>query len=126
MRTSRTLPLLLPVVVLAILAFAAAPALAVEGGPQWTLSSVARPTNLAPGAKTGEDYYQVLLTNSGGAASNGSPVTITDELPRGLTLDPVGASGTNPFAELVSPTANFKCALRACTYTAVVVPRRNH
>ncbi len=127
MRTSRTLTLLfVPVVVLVILAFVAAPALAVEGGPQWTLSSVARPTNIAPGAKPGEDYYQVLLTNSGGAASNGSSVTITDELPRGLTIDPAGVSGINPLAGVggraAFPEANFSCALRACTYTAVVVP----
>ena len=54
-------------------------------GPQWTISSVSRPTNFAVAGK--EDAYVVLVTNTGGAASNG-PVTITAELPPGLSPAP--------------------------------------
>ena len=114
---------------LATLAFAATPALAETTGPQWTVSSVSRPTNFAPesGAK-GEDAYVVLVTNSGGAGSSGT-VTVTDELPEGLALAPEGASGETSFAAANEPTAvapyseapkYLECVLRTCTYTGPV------
>src|SRR5271155_680318 len=84
-------------------------ALAAGSGPQWSVSGVSRPTVFVVGAGVGEDYYSVLVTNTGGAAADcteaqhdkeevekkgsevcpvGSPVvssvTITDELPVGL------------------------------------------
>jgi uncharacterized repeat protein (TIGR01451 family) len=103
---------------------------------QWTISAVSNPTNLSPSAEPGEDYYRVLLTNTGGAASNG-PVTVTDELPAGLSIAPRGASGVDPVAEAANggfegdpglpssgepATAHFSCALASCTYSAVVIP----
>ncbi len=106
-----------------LLAFAVSPALAAESGPQWTVASVSRPTNFAPtGDKTG-DAYVVTVTNTGGAATNGTPVTVTDELPPGLSLDPAGASGED---ELVASHgeqgAKLVCVFGSCTYTGVVVP----
>jgi hypothetical protein len=91
-----------------------------ETGPRWTVSSVSSPTNIDPAAGPGEDSYQVTLTNTGDASSEG-PIEITDEPPAGLALDPVGASGENPLDER-SPHAGFSCALRTCTFTGVVVP----
>jgi uncharacterized repeat protein (TIGR01451 family) len=91
-----------------------------ENGSQWTVSAVSSPTNVNPAAKPGEDSYQVTVTNTGDAPSEG-PVEITDELPEGLSLDTTGTSGENPLDES-SPHTGFSCLLRACTFTGVVVP----
>ena len=56
-------------------------ALAVTGPPQWTVTAVSTPTNLVPGDEKGNQSYDVTITNTGGAPSNGEPVTITDTLP---------------------------------------------
>lgn len=64
---SWTLAPLLVLVVLSGLAFTAASASAETTGPQWTVSSVSRPTNFALGST--EDSYVVLVTNTGGAPS---------------------------------------------------------
>jgi hypothetical protein len=50
---------------LAILAFAATPAMAETPTPQWTVSAVSRPTTFAVGST--EDSYVVVVTNTGGA-----------------------------------------------------------
>ena len=49
------------------LAFTATSASAETPTPQWTVSSVSRPTNFAPGGNTGGDEYVALVTNTGGA-----------------------------------------------------------
>ena len=88
--------------------------------PQWTVTSVSAPTNFAPGDESGEDTYRVIVTNTGGASSDGEPVTITDLLPAGLTLDRAGAGG---YAETPSLTdVPLSCVLATCTYTGVVIP----
>ena len=104
--------------------FATASALAAgEGAPQWTVSSVSRPTNFKPGDQSGEDAYVVSVTNTGGAASNGEPVTISDELPSGLSLDPAGAAGHDELLSLEKkPGAALTCVLSSCTFTGAVVP----
>jgi uncharacterized repeat protein (TIGR01451 family) len=111
------------------LLLAASPSFAAESRvPQWTVSSVSVPTNFNPAARPGEDRYKVLVTNSGSASSAG-PVTITDELPDGVTLDPAGASGVNTLAGgfdtidgSEKPGEHFSCVLATCTYTGVVIP----
>jgi uncharacterized repeat protein (TIGR01451 family) len=85
--------------------------------PHWTVTSVSRPTNFKPGDQSGEDSYRVTVTNTGGAASDGTPIEITDELPEGLTLDPAGASAEDMLSE-----EPIKCFARTCTYTGMVVP----
>ena len=75
-----------------VLAFAPSAALASEGGPRWTVTSVSTPTNFGPGDQSGDDAYRISVTNTGGASSNG-PVTVEDVLPQGLTLDRAGAEG---------------------------------
>ncbi len=65
--------------------------------------------------------YIVIVTNTGGSSSEGSsPVTITDELPEGLSLGASGASGTD---ELTGSSAGFSCQDTSCTYTGEVVPQ---
>ncbi len=106
-------------------AFGASVAQASTASPQWTVTATSRPTNLKAGDKNGEDAYIVTLTNSGGASSDGSPVTITDELPEGLSLDPLEALGEDEHAAVTKPGsehANFSCVLRTCSYTGVVIP----
>jgi hypothetical protein len=114
------------------LAGAEVPASALAAGPQWTVASVSRPTNFAPGDQSGEDSYVLTITNTGDRPSDGSPITITDELPEGVSLDPAGAIGENQLwhVELngggaeqeVTPGEHFTCAANACTYNAVVIP----
>jgi hypothetical protein len=106
---------------LALAGFAPARAAAAGGAPQWTVTAVSRPTNFRPELQPGVDAYVVTVTNTGGASSDGSPVVITDELPQGLSLDPIGASGQLAVAK-GSAGANFECVLRTCTYSGVVVP----
>jgi uncharacterized repeat protein (TIGR01451 family) len=110
---------------LALLFVGFAPPSAQAAGPQWTVTSVSSPTNFKPATEAEtEDSYKVLLTNTGSASSNGSPVTVTDVLPAGLALDSAGASGFNPLAKENGqpPEAGFSCVLRTCTYGGVVAP----
>jgi hypothetical protein len=74
----------------------ASAAAASTSAPAWTITSIAEPTNFAPGDSSGHDQYVVVASNSGGAPTDGStPITITVQLPAGLTLDPAGPSGTD-------------------------------
>jgi hypothetical protein len=91
---------------------------AVAASPQWTVTSVSSPTNFAPGGD-GVDSYLVTVTNTGGAATDGTPITIADELPAGITLGAAGASGRNT---LPPENKALSCLFRTCTYTGVVEP----
>jgi uncharacterized repeat protein (TIGR01451 family) len=81
--------------VLLIALLGAAPALA--QAPYWRLSSSAAPTNLPPG---GEGEVIVTATNLGDAAASGA-MTITDELPEGLTATAVSGSLASEKAEVL-------------------------
>jgi uncharacterized repeat protein (TIGR01451 family) len=75
------------------------------------------PTNFTPNDSTsGENFYRVLVTNSGGAPSSGT-ITLTDTLPVGLSLDPAGLSGV----EQIDGTP-LTCAGPECTYSESVPP----
>jgi hypothetical protein len=80
------------VLTLALVALPAAlPAMAqaVTPGPAWTITTTATtPTNFTPGESTGENGYVIQATNTGSRDTNGSPITITDVLPPGLTVNP--------------------------------------
>lgn len=112
---------------LAVLAaVGAAPAWAETTGPQWTVTSVSRPTNFKPGDETGDDSYRVTLTNTGGASSDGSPIVVTDELPGGLSLAPTGTSGANPLEGIAGAprTAHSAVPVAAVPTTAWSFPIR--
>ena len=104
------------IVALLVSATAAASAGAETAAPQWTVTSVAAPTNFTPGSD-GSDFYLVTVKNTGGGATDGSTVTITDELPAGLSLAPGGASGEDNLH-----ATHLTCVLRSCTYGGTVVP----
>jgi hypothetical protein len=135
----RSIPVLLA---LCALGFSSSPALAAEAAPQWTVSSVSHPTNFKPGGDKEGDEYVILVTNTGGAANAEEPragehvpipVTITDELPEGLTVAR-GVSAKDELAELASggsgaAYAEFgkDCAASgegsfSCTFDSVVEP----
>jgi hypothetical protein len=85
--------------------------------PGWSFDSVAVPTNFAPDS-SGEDSYQVTATNIGGAATNGSTITLSDALPVGLEVERVEL-------QLATPTnvADFGpslCTVDESTASAVV------
>ena len=93
------------------------PALASTPAPAWSVTSARAPTDFVPGDHSGQDSYLVSVTNSGGAPSDGSSITITDNLPSGLTLHPTGASASEGFG--------FSCSAAApivCTGTGTVPP----
>ncbi|MGA8745487.1 MAG: hypothetical protein WB507_06460 [Solirubrobacterales bacterium] len=93
------------------------PALAVDQNPQWTVTAVSMPTNFTPGDGSGEDSYRVTVTNTGGAASNGSPISIADQLPVGLSLAAASASGEDQLTH-----KPLTCVALTCTYKGTVVP----
>jgi hypothetical protein len=119
--------LLVPVVVTFAALLVLAPSALAEGGPQWSISSVSRPTNFRPGDDAHGDEFVVLVTNTGAAASSGA-VTITDQMPLGLE-PAAGASGedlligSNPggrFSSSCGPAGEEREV--SCTYTGVVPP----
>jgi hypothetical protein len=96
-------------------------------GPVWAMTSVAQPSVFARGG-TGE--FVVTVTNAGSSPTDGSPITVTDELPKanGFALGLPGASGENPLVaqknEALAPynkqPASMVCEFRSCTYSGVL------
>jgi hypothetical protein len=84
-----------PLLVLAVavsLATAASPAPAAQPAPAPALSvtSLATPTNFEPGGEPGVEYtYDLRIANLGGENTDGGPITVTDTLPKGLSVKDV-------------------------------------
>src|ERR1700693_2902550 len=84
------------------------------GIPTWTITSVSGPTDFAPGGS--EDQYTVTATNTGGAATDGSPVTIADTLPAGVTATSV--VGGDVFSSgLLSESASCELTTVTCSFS---------
>jgi hypothetical protein len=102
----------------------AAPAPAAPPAPAWNVRSVAVPTNFAPGDKSGKNFYEVMLTNVGGAVTDGSPITVTDTLPAGLTVKDIDlelpASGGNGFSDFASSICKTEKAGEVSTVTCKI------
>lgn len=72
----------------------------VSPSPDWTIDSIAAPTNFSTAqtpeceatlgkpnyAYSGCDSYEVSAMNAGSEPTDGGPVTLTDTLPAGLTV----------------------------------------
>jgi hypothetical protein len=111
-------------VLLAALA-GASPASAAVEAPGWTIDSVASPTNFSASNNNWQGLfegrpttYRVEATNAGSKVTDGSPVTITDTLPKeGLTAGAISLfarpAGANPGPDLAS--------IAGCGVTAGVV-----
>ncbi|MBO0746700.1 MAG: hypothetical protein J2O47_00030, partial [Acidimicrobiaceae bacterium] len=66
--------------------------------PAWQITSLRAPSNFIPSDSRGFNTYYVHVTNVGGAATDGSPITITDALPPGLTLNLAPSGNAIPFS----------------------------
>jgi uncharacterized repeat protein (TIGR01451 family) len=83
---------------------------AVAATPWWYVTSNAAPTNLPPG---GEGEIIVAATNIGDASMSSKPITITDSLPAGLTVQSISFlapqfSGAN-LGEFLCTTTPVSC-----------------
>ncbi len=111
------------VVVLLVLVGLCGVAGAVVPGPAWSVRTIAAPTNFLPGEETEEGQeYKIYVTNVGGGASDGSPITIADTLPPGVMLD--GRFGAGLLFDYTSGSQSISVAYCGdpCTYSAVVPP----
>ena len=90
---------LLILIVLCMASMLSASAMAVPGGPGWSIQSIAQPTDLSPAGGS----YVLIVTNVGSQPTRpGAPVTISDKLPAGT--QPAGVQG-----EEVATEAGFAC-----------------
>ncbi len=83
---------LLPLSVLLLGLLLPGVAQAATSAPSWRIESVVSPTHLAPGDESGFATYAVTARNVGGAPTDGSDITVTDELASGITVDPTPES----------------------------------
>jgi hypothetical protein len=88
MRTTTVAWLLAPALLVALVVDAP-PAHAASPAPAWTIRSVAVPTSFKPGDESVDYFYEVAVSNSGGRATDGGPITLIDTLPAGLTVKSV-------------------------------------
>jgi uncharacterized repeat protein (TIGR01451 family) len=98
----------------------AGPSLATPPSPHWSVVSESQPTYFKAGDAS--EAYVLIVRNDGGAqTTEGSPVTITDRLPAGVTATKVTATGEAANG-ISSPTYELECPVAAgaelvtCTY----------
>jgi hypothetical protein len=110
-----------------VLAVGAGDAHAVTPAPAWSITSNSSPSNFPAGGGIGQDVYALVITNIGGASTDGSPITITDVLPPGLTVNqaPVGAEIalglSNDAPDDPTPPCDFGPPV-TCTQSRVIAP----
>jgi hypothetical protein len=111
----------LALVALSCVSMLAASAVAVAPGPAFRVQLVARPTVFSAQYNgTGvPDMYQVIVTNSGSRPTDGSPVTVSDELPPGETLAVIKGAEGGPQGQSVIPC---EAAFVSCSYGAPLQP----
>jgi hypothetical protein len=98
---------------------------AAQPGPAWKISTkTLQPTNLVAGNASGKSVYFIVATNVGGAPTFG-PITITDELPEGLSLNPAPELfGLNELKVFDDQNEYYPCdkATLSCGLSKVVQP----
>src|ERR1700730_2545895 len=107
-----------------VFVFAIVPSAKAAPGGGWTLSEFSAPTVLAAG-DSGNDFLVLNATNTGGRATDGSPIVSKATLPEGLTVDPAGISTNDSIAQFASSSGgSFSCqkAPPECTFSGVVIP----
>ncbi len=102
-------------------AIGAAPSLAASAGPRWSIVSESQPTYFEAGDTS--DAYVLIVRNAGALpTTHGSPVTVADTLPAGVTATQVSARGEGPNGK-GSPKYRLTCQTPpapepvTCTYT---------
>jgi hypothetical protein len=115
----------LPAMYVPAMAGAAAP------GAAWKIATILSPTNLTAGDGSGESIYTIIATNVGSKATDGTPYTIADELPAGLTLNtsPSGPGAATGFFRMLDDgnftlLSDFSCNPGAvsCSGSRIVYP----
>jgi hypothetical protein len=87
-----SLPLFLVVSMIFVCGLGATPSLAATSGPHWSIVSESQPTYFQTGGSS--DAYVLIVRNDGAApTTHGGTVTITDELPEGVTATKVIGEG---------------------------------
>ncbi len=100
---------------------ASASAATTDPAPAWTIRSLPAPTHFTPGDEVGRYQYEVRATNTGGATTDGSPITLTDTVPAGLTVKDVELPLRGPesawgsFSELCEVEASGAVETVRCT-----------
>jgi hypothetical protein len=84
----------------------------------WTVRSLAQPSRFLP---AGPDRYEILVSNTGGKESS-EPPTVTDRLPKGLTMASTMGEGWGCSPSEASPeqwvvTCSFEESIGAMRYT---------
>jgi hypothetical protein len=118
---------LLSLLTLSVCLTASANTYAATPAAAWDIQSLSTPTAFLPGEDSGEDRYQVFITNSGGKATDQSPITITDTLPRGLGVKDVelrSPRGGNPIISsgCKAPVTTDEVTTVSCEVTNALQP----
>lgn len=88
----------------------AAPSSAATAAPHWVITSSSAPTYFKPGDAA--DHYTLIAMNDGSTATDGSPVTVTDALPAGVTPTAIsGVAGPEANEELECDIGAVSCQL---------------
>lgn len=127
LRTRNVLGVLAAMLALVAASASSASAIEVEA-PEWEITSYTMPTHLAP---EGTGQLVVTAVNVGGAATDGSTITIEDSLPSGVIA--TGIWGVDVYANSKlrvvrnrnAPAATMTCASLpelSCTWNGVSLP----
>ncbi len=112
---------------LVLVLVSASSASAVASQPGFRITLIPEPTNFTAldntecesaafgGKSVACDGYFIVVTNSGGQATDGSPITVTDTLPSGLTPQAIFAGGFAGGACEVKPVVQ-------CTFSGITLP----
>ena len=76
------------VMVIVMLAMAMVGVAGAAGSPAFSVRSIASPTHFPPGDSTGIAGYAISIKNIGAAPTDGTPISISDTLPAGISLHP--------------------------------------
>jgi uncharacterized repeat protein (TIGR01451 family) len=93
--------------------------------PAWDVTFNSSPTNFTPGDSSGNDVYVVQVKNVGAMESSGAPITITDTLPEGLTVNPFASEALVYFGSFDEGPGEYPCEIgppARCVVNRVVRP----
>jgi hypothetical protein len=93
--------------------------------PAFKITSTISPTHLIPGDESGKAIYAIRVVNSGAAATDGTPIVISDELPEGVTNNPAGGGLISTITLSDPAQAEYPCeegAVSKCEYPDVLAP----
>ncbi len=80
-------------------------------GARWTVTSVSYPTSFAAFSVNGEEHVCLITTTyAGDSGTDGVPITITEEPPEALALDPSGVSSEGRLAVVAGARADMSKA----------------